>query len=914
LAQYLSQEGIEYVVERNDLDLKLTGAPPPAQVHQVLSETPGLTEVASFGKRLPADQVAFGTLPVYDLPTDLDLPPVEIFRVDPPSSVVHTYSVADPLVISGDSGSLLALDSAGLLSGRAPVLAGDPLARGAGTASQATWVITDGNQRRREGFGSIRENLSYLLGPDQSIGSSATPHTYAVVSGAQHETVAAPIGAAAVSASSFGSSYLVTDPAEGPASAFDNDSLTSWVADAADHSIGQWVSITLHHPVLMSSVTVTPLVDSPYQPTISWVTITTDRGSVRRFLPEVEAPVTLSVPHGLSLHLTITIDSVRPTAKPPRGGILLGAGITTVKIAGVSFEQDMKVPDDESAEFANPGRNPPVIAFSRPEMNPNLVLGFSETDDPSMARTFVIPKAMNALITGVVEPVPSPALINLIHQEAPLPSSIPKVTATSWLGDLPRFQPENLVENSGLPWIAAIGDALPSITLTWNQPREVGLITLRPSPQASRPTEIVITGQSGQTLRRAVPAAGGLIRFTPMMTDTLKIQFIGSVPKVTLSPAFDVEMTVPVGLAAISIPALGVAPAAKPNPGISVNLACGAGPVVEVDHTAEPTRVSGTIGDLLDLQPLRFSACTPTGGLSLTAGTHVIQTTPTALASRFEITSLVAQDASPEVESVSPPRTAQIEQWTADSRSVIVGAGPATYLVVAENYNTGWVAKFGSKTLVPVRIDGWEQGFVVPAGAAGTVRLTVPANSLFLGLLALGAILLLGLFSLALLPAKRSSREAVGPRPLPFNAMLMAGAAIVLVLVSGPLALLAVPLFFAARHWGERRMAVVAFLAFIAAGSAAALSPGALPAARVGAFGLPAQVASVVALAVVLSTLVAEARGWKLARGAPGDEESTARHQRPLHRARSGPPRFRSRRSHLATNPPETENSDAPKN
>ena len=69
-AQFLAREGIRYVVERNDLNLSTTGAPPPAQVHQVLADTPGLTEVASFGPIIPKLRAQVGTLPVYDSPRD----------------------------------------------------------------------------------------------------------------------------------------------------------------------------------------------------------------------------------------------------------------------------------------------------------------------------------------------------------------------------------------------------------------------------------------------------------------------------------------------------------------------------------------------------------------------------------------------------------------------------------------------------------------------------------------------------------------------------------------------------------------------------------------------------------------------------------------------------------------------------
>jgi arabinofuranan 3-O-arabinosyltransferase len=169
LAQYLSGEGIKYVVERNDLNLAKSGAPPPAQVHQVLSETPGLTEVASFGPILPKSQVEFGSLPVYDSAADVHLRPVEIFRVDAPTSIVSTYPAANPVVVSGDVGSLLPLSAAGVVEGRASVLAGDPLAKGVAAAPEATWAITDGNQRRYLSFGDIRNNESYVLSAGQTL-------------------------------------------------------------------------------------------------------------------------------------------------------------------------------------------------------------------------------------------------------------------------------------------------------------------------------------------------------------------------------------------------------------------------------------------------------------------------------------------------------------------------------------------------------------------------------------------------------------------------------------------------------------------------------------------------------------------------------------------------------------------------
>ena len=90
--------------------------------------------------------------------------------------------------------------------------------------------------------------------------------------------------------------------------------------------------------------------------------------------------------------------------------------------------------------------------------------------------------------------------------------------------------------------------------------------------------------------------------------------------------------------------------------------------------------------------------------------------------------------------------------------------------------------------------------------------------------------------------------------------MLALGAALVAVSVGGWLALALVPLLAVARRWGSTAMAVVAGSAFASAGVLVAWHPSAVPGAHQGAFGAPAQAASVVALCAVLSAVVVGGR------------------------------------------------------
>ncbi|MDX6214654.1 MAG: arabinofuranan 3-O-arabinosyltransferase, partial [Frankiales bacterium] len=91
-------------------------------------------------------------------------------------------------------------------------------------------------------------------------------------------------------------------------------------------------------------------------------------------------------------------------------------------------------------------------------------------------------------------------------------------------------------------------------------------------------------------------------------------------------------------------------------------------------------------------------------------------------------------------------------QWGATSRRVAVPARAGTSLLeVHENANAGWVARLGGHRLQSVQVDGWQQGWVVPAGAAGTVSLQfAPDRTFRAGLLAGGAAMVLLLLLLVL--------------------------------------------------------------------------------------------------------------------------------------------------------------------
>jgi hypothetical protein len=296
------------------------------------------------------------------------------------------------------------------------------------------------------------------------------------------------------------------------------------------------------------------------------------------------------------------------------------------------------------------------------------------------------------------------------------------------------------------------------------------------------------------------------------------------------------------------------------------HLVCGFGPSVSVDGKTLPTQVGGTFGGLNGFRQMNFSVCG--APLVLPAGTHTLEGN---VGGFLKVVSVALRPAgtTPFAPATSAPRSASIENWGTEHRTVAVSAGAATYLIVRQNFNAGWDAQMGGKTLKPVEIDGWQQAWVVPAGSSGTITLTYGPDLLYqVGLIG-GGILALILVGLALWRSRRLTHaDALGPIATLPAAAVVAGAAVVLFILGGVFvlllpALLGLAWFLRSRRW----LPVLALVAYLAAGIAVAVRVGTVPANQNGAFGRPAQIASEVALAAVLSAFVVNGR-WQT-RGRP---------------------------------------------
>ncbi|WP_261565429.1 alpha-(1-_3)-arabinofuranosyltransferase [Frankia gtarii] len=366
-------------------------------------------------------------------------------------------------------------------------------------------------------------------------------------------------------------------------------------------------------------------------------------------------------------------------------------------------------------------------------------------------------------------------------------------------------------------------------------------------------------------------------------------QPFGGSEELALSRRFDVprEMTFTINGTASFLPPPRGTPAADDEPLV---VDCGSGPALVVDGKRYPLRITGRNSDVTSVLPVKVSLCTDGSRLTLPAGTHQLRVDQGLTSILVDSLGLVGTGHQPAGQAA---RTTAVRQWGAEHRTIQIGAGTRAFLAVRENANTSWTAKLGGTTLTPVRLDGWQQGWIVPAGAGGTILIDNVPGTQYRRNLIVGLLLVVLLVVLALLPARfrlrRRSDENGYPAfpPVPRAARAtglarssgtrpagaVAGAVwtglamVALVLVAGPVAL-AVPLlvwFGRSRPWA---LAWFAALAMLAAGIGVAAQPNSQPGSGHGAFGVPVQVLGSLALAAVFASLAVW--GWER----PADPDS----------------------------------------
>ncbi|MFE7031052.1 alpha-(1-_3)-arabinofuranosyltransferase [Streptomyces sp. NPDC057621] len=844
LADYLGRAGVHYVVVRNDLDPDQLGYVPTTTVKRTLEES-GYRRLTGFGPLMTGGRIAENT-------------PIQIEGLYPRQRAVEIYepaadvprpgqaglkAVADTAVVSGGPEALLPLAADPAMRDRATVLTGD---NHPGLGAPDLQVVGDGLRRADTRFGLVGANTSYTYTRDERNHSGSyqdagdEPHQILPSDGIGHQTVAELRGARSVTASSSGN-WLYYLPQYDPVNAFDGNPDTAWAEGAVGSADGQWLRIGFTEETeVPASIRVTPLPQESVRSAPTRVRVETERGSETSTLRADGSRQRVKAPEGASSWLKITV--VESTA---RHSGLSGAGFSEISVPDVQVTRMLRLPRDaENTEAAAE-----TVSLHRAS-DPG---SFSPTGtEVGLHRRWTSDAAGTYAVKASAIPVPGDALDALLYDVAPEQND--RITATA--GSTARLgtglSPRNLTDGDlTTAWIA--GDD-PTVRLSWPDKQPVGEVVLAPAGGLStRPTEVNISSPDGAVV--AGVDENGIVRFDPITTDRLDITVTETAPLTVHNPLADEDMQLPVGLTEAYIPALDDRyRTPKTLSSRPFELPCGKGPTLAVDDELYETSAKGTVGDLVARRPVELTLCQEgrtDGDLSLGSGAHRVEAGDAGPLAVTDVTLTRGTVTTPTAQS----RELGIRDWLGDRREVTVGSGAASYLTTYENFNDGWKATLNGRELDPVRLDGWQQGWRVPAGEGGTVKLSYEPSTVYEAGLIGGGVGVLVLAGLVLF--RRRSPNPDGPSPVPPPPGLILGTValtLVGIVIAGFLALLVPVLALLARRRHEL-LVPLAFLALAGAGIVAATGAGEPVAEGTGAFGRTAQLLALIGLFAGLVTV-----------------------------------------------------------
>jgi arabinofuranan 3-O-arabinosyltransferase len=582
---------------------------------------------------------------------------------------------------------------------------------------------------------------------------------------------------ATVTASSSASdayASLRLGPGHGPQQALDEDPRTRWVSGRIGEAVGEWLQLDFTAPTRLVGTTIELSAASPLGARPQSVMVETDKGKVATEAFAGPA-MRLRTPPGDASWLRITLTEAED-------GTQNGFSIAEVSIPGVRPGPTVALPGQHAPDLVileegKRGRSDCLTLDGVVACSPTLGLA---AEDLGWRRSWTASAGGEYSVRGEVRAIDGAGMEELLA----LPGGW-KATASSRLVSAPAGRPDAGIDaDPATGWVASPEDPRPWYEVSFPRRSPVtGLkITKSFSLPASTPVTVIVRYDDG-TRRTATADANGRITLPSKRTTSLHLTFGDVRLMENIDSETGVHSFAPIGFSELQV----LGPSGQPtrlSPEAATGVPCGFGPEVVVSGKRHSTRVRGTVGDLLTGRALDWELCRDGGLVSTSAGQVNVGVRATA---EFAPSTLSMRSVSS-----SAPQSTAVMDVSVDriSSSVLNVAAEArqtdSVLVLPQNFNTGWTASTGEGPLEPIRVNGWQQGFVLPAGGQVALVAEFAPNRIYQFGLYIGALFVL----LVLFAALRPSRYRSAGRPAAWSKSPFPGS-VVAVTAGGPPALVA---------------------------------------------------------------------------------------------------------------------------
>lgn len=686
----------------------------------------------------------------------------------PPSTGHGWVYQGSPVEVVGDAGSVGDLADAGVLGDRAVRLR---------PPSQEEAVVLSDSARRRDVDQRVPVDP---YGPDLDAHAprSVLPAAAAPVTTAWRQA----IGAASVTASSSTADLdgSLRRAGTDATAAVDGNTFTAWQTRRGT-GVGEWWQVRFHGRTNLDGASIQFQRNVLNEFAVAEVRVEADDRSLTRL-----------VPHDGVLHLDDLGDSTRlrvtVTAVSGDFGSDDSVGIIEVSIPGRPVTTRLQIGEAPTESWlmasrtGNRARCAPAVprggkdADGLPGTACNAALSVGGSDAPGLDRTVTASERTDVVGRAWVVAAATRSAGALADRIAR-----PSVIATSGsvaTSDLVARPQAAADADPSTAWWPAPSDRNPELTLSWPDPAEIsGLRLLPPTGHlGSRPTRVQVTAEAAAQEAGAVPpppveaevAPDGTITMPPVLTNRLTVRVLDDTDVPTADSLTGTVGRMPVAVGEVEL----IGGPAVTYDGTRVErIGCGAGPSLTIGGVAHGTRLTANATQIVQGRPIRASVC---GRPALPSGRSTVTMPGTFEWHPRGLLLAAASGSLAEAGSVATGGDDPVRVRTGvlgraghgDALVADVGEdqGSARTLVLAVPAGSGWQASVGGERLVPVTVDGWAQGWVVPEGwDQVTLRYSTGSDVVLvvfggvaawvLGLLLLGA---LGLRSAV--AARRASR------------------------------------------------------------------------------------------------------------------------------------------------------------
>ncbi len=721
------------LVHRADLTFERFRTPRPVPTNALLESIEGLGPSESYGPPEPnlagpqqtlLDEIHLSIDPALPQPA-----PVVRYPVDDPLPVIRLRPVDSTTVLVGDAEGIVDAAGAGLLDLDRTLIFGadivvDPSLASEVLAHPVEIIVTDTNRKQARRWGTLRENVGAVEQPGETPlrfdpSDNRLPLFPAVdsVPGLDPDdtrTVALQEGPFRVVATAYGNpvTYTLDDR---PVLAVDGDLETAWTVGAFAEARGEFLRLVHHEPVTLESITLVQP-PGPANRRITEVRIVVDGKDV------ITAPVApdrtvVSFPAATGaiweIHLT-DLDFPRRATYPGVAAV----GFAEVEMGGSGpIEEHLRTPraflDLLGAQLDEHDLS---VVLTRLRSDPREpVRGEPEV---SMARSVALPTERSFEVSGSarLSPyAPSAELDAALGRGGELPVAS---ASASLPGNLRSLASAAIDGDPGTAWTTPFG---PQGGHRWSAKAPGGVtfesIELHVVSDSlhSVPGELRVW-VDGVDL--GVHPTGLELADEPRGTTrvvSLPVEAIDAT-EVTIEVVFAIErptrdwysngaVAMPIAIAEADF---GLAPLPAPADGVDV-----------------PVRITGDATSALGNGELDLEGCAP---LVAEGGDLRIVTTPvsveTGLRQAFDIDQLVLRSPRPTIAPSTPVPLTTERRSDVEFIVELPTADQARWLVLGQSLNSGWQASLDGEPLDgPHLIDGFANGWRLPSGSGGIVRL-----------------------------------------------------------------------------------------------------------------------------------------------------------------------------------------------